>query len=215
MVLQLLILLLLVDFKLAQAGSIFSPYAESAEDKVYIHYNASIWGRYEFPPTNQSGCAANDFGPYNTTEIYIGAYPWEGDRRNATDTNPFFFEIWHGSTEYCSHLRCPEAIWEDQVGFTVFFTSDEIFNFDFTSGAYIYEPTLPYFMPFQPFLDFSKGNLEAKDVEGSPGYILTGNESSWIGPNDLQLGMEYQGLYPLDFEFDWGENCRDPDHFVW
>jgi hypothetical protein len=90
-----------------------SQYAVSqGVDGQFITYSGLISGLFRHPQgLIDQGCPDYNLGPHNRSYIYIGQV--------RDDPNPFFFELYHYSSDY--------------RGSVLSFTSDSIFNLDFTS----------------------------------------------------------------------------------
>lgn len=142
----------------------------------YIHYEGAVsastnWDSSVKQPTY---CQDVTLGPYNNSRLYVGVNPpW--------DKNPFFFDLYHHSSE---------------GGSVVFsFTKDRVYNLEFTSAALscfsgndrcAAFASNYYFLP-DTALDLTKAKIQTRIIESEPGYTVSGDSSAWISNGTLDV----------------------------
>lgn len=163
----------------------------------FILYNGTVSGSFEHGDDYPSSCKDIKLGTNENAVLAVGVNPdW--------DSNPFFFELFHKSSE-------------DDGGF-VSFTDDTIYNLDFLSAASVcmkdgkvcgmleYDPT---YKPAE-VLDLSKATVKETKIAGDAGYSVSGSKDTWVG--DDKIKNEVDIARPKDAELD---RCLSQEHLAW
>ena len=110
-IIQRVLILTLTCLQLVAASSYTTEKEAGAQ---YLAFNGTISATVSYPTeTDSKSCSQKALGPFVQSYLYVGVNPpW--------DSNPFFFELYHLTSGLNSGL----------------FTSDSIYNLDFTTAAY-------------------------------------------------------------------------------
>jgi hypothetical protein len=153
----------------AQANAAFE-----ASGAQYILYSGNISASVSYSSQfSSSSCASLTTPSYSNTHLYIGKNPpW--------DPNPFFFELYHSASD------------------GRIFTSDQIFNLDFSSSAYeCFKDGKPcgfvavdFDLKLQQYLDLTKAQVAKTTVNGEAGFSVNGDPTSWVTSNATGNGVD-------------------------
>ncbi|KAF8055169.1 hypothetical protein FPV67DRAFT_1745338 [Lyophyllum atratum] len=160
----------------------------------YIFYNGTISGRFVHPPS-QSSCPDYHLGPHALTSLFVGVNPpW--------DANPFFFDLYHISSEGLPY------------------TYDSIYNLEFTTAAYVCrkygQPCRSVeFMPFYhlpvEMVNLKNAKVERVTVGAETGYRVRGDEKTWVGNGTVNDDLEV--TIPLGVTEQ--DECMGSLHYTW
>lgn len=165
-------------------------------EHLTINFNGTLSSHFSHPPG--SPCVDFFSGPEYLSYLAVGVNPpW--------DSNPFFFELYHEAEN--------EGI----------YTNDTVYNLDFYTATYVcYQPngetcsfvdTWPYYFVPVESVNLHLTTIERANIGNQIGYVVTGDETSWVSNNSTSGGCLFDYQTPGNYSVE--DNCAIEQRFEW